>query len=84
MKKSVTLTILIVITFGLCDFLFAKYKEEKENITDSLIIGRDYAYEAYCDSIWNTDKDYYLDVLVRTEEYQLYIESHGAWWTNSR
>lgn len=41
---------------------------------------RDYAYEAYCDEIWRTDPDYYLDVLVETDEYQSYIEEHGEWF----
>lgn len=41
---------------------------------------RDYAYEAYCDSIYETDPDYYLDVLMETDEYQLYIEKHQDWW----
>lgn len=41
---------------------------------------RDYAYEAYCDSIWQADPDYYLDVLVEGDEYQCYIEQNGQWW----
>lgn len=41
---------------------------------------RDYAYEAYCDSIWEADPDHYLDVLVETDEYQSYIEEHQDWW----
>lgn len=41
---------------------------------------RDYEYEAYCDSIWSVDKDYYTDVLVETDEYQQYIMEHGEWW----
>lgn len=41
---------------------------------------RDYAYEAYCDSIWENDKNYYLDVLCETDEYCIYIEEHGEWW----
>lgn len=41
---------------------------------------RDYAYEAYCDSLWENDKDFYLDVLCETDEYQTYIEQHGEWW----
>lgn len=41
---------------------------------------RNYAYEAYCDSIWNADSDYYMDVLVESDEYQCYIEEHGQWW----
>lgn len=41
---------------------------------------RDYTYEAYCDSIFFNDKDYYYDVLVETDEYQEYLEEHGQWW----
>lgn len=41
---------------------------------------RDYAYEAYCDSIWEADPNYYLDVLVESDEYCAYIEEHGQWW----
>lgn len=41
---------------------------------------RDYAYEAYCDSIYEANPDYYLDVLSETDEYCSYIEEHGEWW----
>lgn len=41
---------------------------------------RDFSYERYCDSIWENDPIYYMDVLVETDEYQDYIESHGEWW----
>lgn len=41
---------------------------------------RDYTYEAYCDSIWENDQNYYLDVLMESDEYCSYIEEHGAWW----
>lgn len=41
---------------------------------------KDYAYEAYCDSIWEVDPDYYLDVLEEDDEYCTYIEEHGEWW----
>lgn len=40
---------------------------------------RDYAYEAYCDSIYEVDPDYYLDVLSESNEYCSYIEKHGKW-----
>lgn len=43
---------------------------------------RDYAYEAYCDSIWSANPDYYMDVLMETDEYCSYIEEHGLWWEN--
>lgn len=41
---------------------------------------RDYDYENYCDSIWDADPDYYMDVLEETDEYCAYIEEHGQWW----
>lgn len=40
---------------------------------------RNYAYEAYCDSIYEADPDYYLDVLCETDEYCAYIEQNGQW-----
>lgn len=43
---------------------------------------RDYKYEHYCDSIYECNPDYYLDVLVGTDEFQNYIDEHGEWWTN--
>lgn len=42
---------------------------------------RDYSYEAYCDSIWKVNPNYYTDVLVETDEYQNYIELNGEWWS---
>lgn len=43
---------------------------------------RDYQYEHYCDSIYDTNPDYYHDVLVETDSFQNYIEEHGEWWNN--
>ena len=43
---------------------------------------RDYAYETYCDSIWEADPDYYLEVLVESDEYQNYIEQNGEWFNH--
>ena len=43
---------------------------------------RDHAYESYCDSIWKADPDYYLDVLVESDEYQNYIEQNGEWFNH--
>lgn len=42
---------------------------------------RDYDYEHYCDSIYEADSDYYLDVLVETDKFQSYINEQGKWWT---
>lgn len=41
---------------------------------------RDLEYEAYCDSIYAADPNYYLDVLCETDEYCTYIEINGPWW----
>lgn len=43
---------------------------------------RDYQYEHYCDSIYEVNPDYYLDVLVETDKFKNYIDEHGEWWTN--
>jgi hypothetical protein len=41
---------------------------------------RDISYEHYCDSIWEVNPDYYVDVLCETNEYCTYIEENGEWW----
>lgn len=43
---------------------------------------RDYKFEHYCDSIYEVNPDYYLDVLIETDKFQDYIDKHGKWWTN--
>ena len=43
---------------------------------------RDYAYEAYCDSIYEANPSYYIDVLCESDKYCTYIEEHGEWWNN--
>ena len=43
---------------------------------------RDTIFEAYCDSVYRVNPDYYLDVLCETDEYCNYIEEHGEWWGN--
>lgn len=42
---------------------------------------RDLGYEQYCDSIWDANPDYYVDVLEETNTYQEYIAQHGSWWS---
>lgn len=67
--KKITLFIVAVVAIvamGSCS--------TKESTTRNL------AYEAYCDSIWQADPDYYLDVLIEGDEFQCYIEEHGQWW----
>ena len=41
---------------------------------------RNYAYEAYCDSIYAADPNYYLAVLCETDKSCTYIEVNGPWW----
>lgn len=51
------------------------------NSNDSIIDDRT-AYEIYLDSVWEADPDYFLDVIVETDEYQEYIANHEEWWKN--
>lgn len=44
------------------------------------VSNRDYSYEAYCDSVWETNPEYYMDVVMETDEYVEYIEINGKWW----
>lgn len=72
MKESTIGMLFIAITLLLAGMLV--YRTEASAST------RDYSYEAYCDSIWESNPDYYLDVLMETDEYQNYIETNGKWW----
>lgn len=80
MKKylSIIITLAIGVVIG---YTFTTKANLKNICTNNNT--RDYVYEAYCDSIWETDKNYYLDVLTETDEYQLYLEAHGSWWSNN-
>jgi hypothetical protein len=64
---------LIIIAVGILGMLIAGCQPTK-------VAERNYAYEAYCDSIWEADPDYYLDVFCETDEYCTYVETVGAWW----
>ena len=64
---------LILTAFAILGMAIAGYQPTK-------VAERDYVYEAYCDSIWEADPNYYLDVLVESDEYCTYIEEHGQWW----
>lgn len=67
--------VIIVALLALASFLGATEASKSLYITP-----RDYEYEHYCDSIYHYDNDYYIDVLVETDEYQNYIAEHGEWW----
>lgn len=65
---------LLILALAVLGIAFAGCQTTKVSETHSL------SYEAYCDSIWEANPDYYLDVLVETDEYQDYIEANGRWW----
>ena len=86
MNNIIRLIVILFISLclGVVVYLSIKYIP---NINDKTLIvknnnTRDYAYEHYCDSIYEVDSYYYLDVLVETDEFQSYINEHGEWWTN--
>lgn len=70
-KQNLLLIFLITLFTASCATLCCN---DKTNST------RNIAYEQYCDSLYYNDPDYYLDVLVETDEFQQYIKNHGAWW----
>lgn len=64
----IVLILAVIVLIGLC---FVKnHTHSKKDLT------RNYEYENYCDSIWYVDRDYYLDVLIESYDYQKYIEDH--------
>lgn len=73
------LTILFLTIFmGSLQVIFANNKTYTVRNNNT----RDYNFEHYCDSIYEVDKDYYYDVLMESDTFQLYIDEHGEWWTN--
>lgn len=53
---------------------------EKEKYAEDNVVIRDYQFEAYCDSVYEVDPDYYFDVITESNEYQNYIANNGKWW----
>lgn len=88
MKKNIGLIITIIgLTITVIANIALVINQCYNNNTDKTFIvknndTRDYAFEHYCDSIYEVNPDYYLDVLVETDEFQNYIDKHGEWWTN--
>lgn len=88
--KTKTLQILVYLDFTLAGLLMglgigyqlgcSAMAQTTKDYNSSLDTTRNINYEHYCDSIWITNPDYYLDVLVETDEFQSYIEKHGQWW----
>lgn len=83
--KANVLTIIFLFFVGaLVSSLFVYYGGyfDSKSFTIKNNSTRDYKFEHYCDSIYEVNPDYYLDVLVETDEFQDYIEKHGQWWDN--
>ena len=83
-KANVLTIISLLFVISLVNLSFIRcsnYIDSKNYITknDST---RDYKFEHYCDSIYEVNPDYYLDVLIETDKFQDYIDKHGKWWTN--
>ncbi len=79
MKNSIIIVLLLSVASGI--EIYSAHEDSK-TFTVRNNNTRDYQYEHYCDSIYEVNPDYYLDVLVETDEFQNYIEEHGQWWTN--
>ena len=84
-QKATILTIIFLFfvgaLIGLSVAIYGNYTDSKTYIIKNNST-RDYKFEHYCDSIYEVNPDYYLDVLVETDEFQNYIDEHGEWWTN--
>lgn len=83
-KTKVLTIISLLFVIALVNLSFincSNYIDSKNYITknDST---RDYKFEHYCDSIYEVNPDYYLDVLIETDKFQDYIDKHGKWWKN--
>ena len=83
-KANVLTIIFLLFVIALVNLSFIRcsnYIDSKNYITknDST---RDYKFEHYCDSIYEVNPDYYLDVLIETDKFQSYIDKHGKWWEN--
>ena len=74
-----TIVILLAVSSALGVYMA---NNDSKTITIKNNSTRDYNYEHYCDSIYEVNPDYYLDVLIETDEFQNYIDEHGEWWKN--
>lgn len=79
MKNSIIAITLFVIA-SILEIYMANNDSKKFTIKNNST--RDYKYEHYCDSIYEVNPNYYLDVLVETDEFQNYIDKYGEWRKN--
>ena len=83
-KANVLTIIFLLFIIALVNLSFIRcsnYIDSKNYITKNNST-RDYKFEHYCDSIYEVNPDYYLDVLIETDKFQDYIDKHGKWWKN--
>ena len=83
-KANVLTIIFLLFIIALVNLSFincSNYIDSKNYITNNNST-RDYKFEHYCDSIYEVNPDYYLDVLIETDKFQDYIDKHGKWWKN--
>ena len=83
-KANVLTIIFLLFVIALVNLSFincSNYIDSKNYITNNNST-RDYKFEHYCDSIYEVNPDYYLDVLIETDKFQDYIDKHGKWWKN--
>lgn len=86
--KANVLTIVFLLFVGVLVALSFIYYSNYNNYIDSKNYitkndsTRDYKFEHYCDSIYEVNPDYYLDILIETDKFQNYIDKHGKWWEN--
>ena len=79
MKNSIIIVLLLAVASAIG--VYSAYENSK-TFTVRNNDTRNYQYEHYCDSIYEVNPNYYLDVLVETDEFQNYIDEHGEWWNN--
>lgn len=75
--KSIFAFILAFVVFGV-----ASCMEKEAHSANQEEVDKNDAYELYLDSMWKADPEYFLDVIVETDEYQNYIANHEEWWKN--
>ena len=80
-NKFINLLFFISLCLGVAVYSAIKYTANINNKTFVVKNNntRDYDYEHYCDSVYEVNPDYYLDVLIESDKYQSYINEHGEW-----
>lgn len=77
MKNKISIIVISIITSLITSCITCSIKTSKISNTNNT---RDYVYEHYCDSIYDVNPNYYLDVLMEQDEYIEYVNKHGEWW----